>query len=557
MKRNIAGIADKEYDLVVIGGGIFGICAAWDGVLRGLRVALLERGDFCGGASANCFKMVHGGIRYIQHGDIARVRSSCAERSAFLRVAPHLVEPLPIVIPTYGHGMKGKELLSLGVFTYDLITADRNRGIKDSARRIPFSQFISSATMLERFPGLERENLTGGVTIYDGQMYSPPRLALAFLRSAVDAGVDALNYAEVDGFLKDKDRITGVSVKDHLGGNRFEIRAKCVINAAGPWAESLLASSLGLPLEPQGVYSRDACFVVKKQFVSDTALAVQGRTSDPDALISRDARHLFIVPWRNVNLIGVWHVVYDGKPDQFKVTEQEVLSFIGEVNWACPALELTVADVTQWNAGLVPFGDNKPGEKNLSYGKRSRLVDHKETHGLSGLITLIGIRYTMGRYDAARAVDMALAQMGIARNRPRTDRLPVYGGDFESFSDLQQEIGRQMGFLGDENVMTAVAHSYGAKYRELLPYMDTYPGIFEGTRVLKAEIAHAVCEEMAMKLADVVMRRTELGSAGHPGRAVLGQCADIMAKEAGWNDARRNEELQAVEDQLAYLAVGT
>jgi len=131
MKRNVAALDGKEYDLIVVGGGIFGICAAWDATLRGLSVALLERGDFAHATSANCFKIVHGGIRYLQHADLYRVRESSHERNVLLRIAPHLVHPLPIAIPTYGHGVQGKAFLQAGLRAYNLITFDRNRGITD------------------------------------------------------------------------------------------------------------------------------------------------------------------------------------------------------------------------------------------------------------------------------------------------------------------------------------------------------------------------------------------------------------------------------------------
>ena len=143
MKRDLASLADRAYDLVIVGGGIFGACAAWDAVLRGLSVALVERHDFASGASAQSFKMVHGGIRYLQHADIGRLRASCFERSALLRVAPHLVQPLPILIPTYGHARAGKEFLGAGMLLYDLLTLDRNRGITDAERRIRWSEFLS------------------------------------------------------------------------------------------------------------------------------------------------------------------------------------------------------------------------------------------------------------------------------------------------------------------------------------------------------------------------------------------------------------------------------
>src|SRR5580704_11420053 len=161
MKRDLAVLAAERFDLLIVGGGAFGAAAAWDAALRGLHVALIERSDFGGGASAECFKMVHGGIRYLQHADIRRLRSSCAERSAMLRIAPHLVTPLPILIPTYGHGRQGKAFLAAGMYVYDLLTVDRNAGIGDATRRIAGTKLLSRAQTLELFPELEQRSLTG------------------------------------------------------------------------------------------------------------------------------------------------------------------------------------------------------------------------------------------------------------------------------------------------------------------------------------------------------------------------------------------------------------
>ncbi len=156
MKRDLHELAGERYDLLVIGGGISGVCAAWDAALRGLSVALLEQADFAHAASGNCFKMIHGGIRYLQHADLVRARESAAERSALLRIAPHQSRPLPIFIPTYGHGMKGKEILFAGMKAYDLLTLDRNRGIGDPSRRIPSTfwlQIPACSCATARWPG--------------------------------------------------------------------------------------------------------------------------------------------------------------------------------------------------------------------------------------------------------------------------------------------------------------------------------------------------------------------------------------------------------------------
>ncbi len=395
---------------MVIGGGIFGAFAALDAAQRGLSVALIERGDFGGATSANSYKIVHGGIRYLQHGDLFRIRQSSNERRVLLRIAPHLVHPLPIVVPTYGRGMRGKSALRVGMALYDALTLDRNRGIPDPSRRVPWGRGMSRSEVLERFPGLDPTNLTGGAVFCDGQMYNPPRLVLAVVQSAVRAGAVAANYVEATGFQRRGERVTAVIARDVLTGDELEIRAAAVLNAAGPYAERLLGRA-GLPLAPSGEYSRDACFVVPRQLLDpEYALAVQGQTRDPDAVLSRGERHLFIAPWREYTLIGVWHVVYTGDPDRFTVTDEELERFIAEVKAGYPSLDLSVDDVSIWNAGLVPFGRNPRDATDLRYGHRSRLVDHAQTDGLDNLI----------RADRRAFYHGTLR--GRARRRPRVQK---------------------------------------------------------------------------------------------------------------------------------------
>lgn len=556
MDRDLHALTETRFDLLIVGGGAFGAAAAWDAVLRGLSVALIDKGDFCSGVSANSFKMVHGGIRYIQHGDVVRLRNSCAERSALLRIAPHLVQPLPIVIPTYGHGKKGKALLGTGMVLYDLLTADRNRGIRDPARRIPWSRFWNARELLDRFPDLPRDDLTGAAVFCDGQMYNPTRLVLAFLSSAVEEGAHIANYVKATGLLVEKSRILGVRAKDQLAGEEFEISARCVLNTAGPWAENLLETADGAGTLEKGTYSRDACFVIKRRFDSPCAIALQGRTRDPDAWLSRPARHLFLVPWRDYTLVGVWHLVYTKGPDRVSISADELATYIDEINGAYPGFDLSLKDITLCNAGLVPFGENTPGSTDLSYGKRSRLIDHAHK-GLEGLVTLIGIRYTMGRGDARRAVDFVCRKLGHPRKAPATERLALHGGSFDDFDSLVGDV--MLVLKGDEAVARALAHNYGSDFKAVLAAAREDPELLEpirGGTVLKAEIRHAVRSEMAFTLSDIVFRRTDLATGGDPGSAALQECGSIMARELGWGDARIKREIERVRLRFPRFAAG-
>lgn len=553
MKRDPVALCEREHDLVVVGGGIFGVALAWEAASRGLSVALLERDDFCGAASANSFKMVHGGIRYLQHGDVFRVRESCRERSALLRIAPHLVRPLPIVVPTYRSLMRGKAAMRAALSLYDLITLDRNRDIPDEVNRIPRGRIISRAECQGLFPELDSKDLTGAALFHDGQMYNPTRLALCFLRSAVEAGANAVNYTEVTGFLREASRVIGVRATDRLTGNDLEIRGRIVVNAAGAWAERLLKPAR---LNPRPTFSRDACFVVSRRLASDAALAIQGETHDPDALMSRGARHLFLVPWRNYTLVGVWHVVYDGNPDRMTVTEDDLESFLNEVNSALPSLGLVLDDVHLWNAGLVLFGENRPGSRDLSYGKRSMIVDHAQTDRLDGLITVIGVRYTTARSVAARAIDLALRKLACRPRRSKTDSTALFGGNFSSFESLLREATSAKEYPLTEKLAVPLLRNYGTRYAAVLRHCGEDPKLLapigEST-TLRVEVLHAVREEMAQTLGDVVFRRTDLGTGEHPGIGSLRICADLMAVELGWDSARLEREIDEVQSRYTKV----
>ncbi|MEO7136814.1 MAG: glycerol-3-phosphate dehydrogenase/oxidase [Gemmatimonadales bacterium] len=547
MQRDLSALAGLEFDVAVVGGGICGAAAAWDAAQRGLSVALLERGDFGEATSANSLKVVHGGIRYLQHLDLARVRESSRERSALLRIAPHLVRPMPVLVPTYGHGRQGPEALAAAFLLLNALTWDRNRGI-DGRGRIPRARLLSRAEALDRCPEVDRPALTGAGLFWDGQLCNPPRLVWEFVRTAARAGAAVVNYCEVREVARHGNRVIGVTALDRLSDSQVDVRARVVINAAGPFAERLYIRS-GIQRDHGIPWSRDLALVLARRPGREEALAVPTRYRDPDALLSRGPRHLFLVPWRDVTLVGVHSAIYRGDPDCLTVTPEEVELFLDEVNLAAPWLSLKASDVAMIYAGLLPIGAGDLVGTNVSFGKRAHVVDNALTDGIDGLVTAVANRFTTARRVAERAVDLAARKLGRSVPPSRTATTPLYGAPSDSPAELARDVARHAQGRLDREVAEQLAQNQGSAWPQVLRLMrdDASLGETVGhSRTLRAEVVHAVREEMAQALGDCVFRRTDIGTAGNPGQATLRECAQLMARELGWSTMRQERELEEV-----------
>ena len=543
MKRDPGALADRRFQIAVVGGGIFGAAVARDAARRGLSVALIEKADFMSAASGNSYRMVHGGIRYLQHGDLARVRASSRERRVLLATAPHLVAPLPIAIPTYGRGMQGRAVLRAGLAAYDLVTLDRDRGVSDPTRRLPASRMMSRAEVERAFPGVDREGLTGAGVFADAQLLHPQRLGIAVLRDAADHGAGIANYCEAVGLRVTGGRVSALEVRDDVSGETFPIEADVVVLAAGAWTERFLASAIGVTVAEPSTFSRDLCLVVDRP-AAELGIAVLGGTSDPDAFLSRSKRHLFVVPWRGRSIVGVWHIPYERSPDDIVVSEAELASFIEELNAGYPGFELRRDEVTHYNTGLVLFGKNRPGASDLRYGHRSRVTDHGREHGIEGLYSLIGVRYTTARAEAEALLDAVGAARGWRGPPCTTATAPVRGGAIESLETLTNGYRARWPRL-PADVVSDLCLAHGTDVPSVIGRGEDPRGPAD---VLERVVRHAVREEMALTLEDVVVRRTDLGLFGLPDpdivRRVAGWVADERALDPGGID-RQIDDLRA------------
>ncbi len=536
----VHALTQKEYDLLVIGGGIYGACMAWEASLRGLNVALVEAADFGAKTSSNSQKIIHGGLRYLQHLDIARIRESVRERKVLLRIAPHLVRPMSCLMPTYRGLTQPKWMMWVAGVLYDLFSWDRNWGTKDPERRIPATRIVNRRECLALAPDIEDTGVTGGIIWQDGQMKNSERLTLAFIQSAMSRGARVLNYAKVVGINAQQGRVSGVEVEDVLSGRVFNIRAKTICNAAGPWLETLLGSAVSGYKEK--IRFSKAVNLVTRSVNDVVALGLPSRTPQ-----STGRRLFFITPWRGLSIIGTEFSVHDESPDQCRVTQEEIEQFLVELNAAYPQAQLKYEDVLYVQSGLLPVTDPQLKREFGQVDRHYHIWEHA-AEGYAGLISVVGVKYTTARDVAEKVLNQI-----TGRKSKRSRRIPVYGGEIEDLDRfMQQAVAQEPAF--PEAIIRRLVAEYGTSYSEVLARVDQEDALLSGTTdVLKAEVLYAVNCEMAHKLSDVIFRRLGIGTLGQPADETLVECAEIMAAALNWDDEKREQEIQEVTELFEQL----
>jgi glycerol-3-phosphate dehydrogenase len=530
MIRDLDRLTESTFDVLVVGGGIYGLTIAYDAAQRGLTVALVERNDFGSGASFNHLRTIHGGLRYLQHMDIARARESVRERRTLARIAPHAVAPLPFALPLYRSIVRGKTALRAGFLLDRVIAAGRNRGVAAS-HRLRGGRVVGRSTAIQRFPGLKRRGLTGAAVFHDYLMPEPDRLVFSYALAASEHDAVLANHVEAVAPLTDGRRVVGVRARDGLSPRELEIAARVTVNATGSGIDRLLrplGTSSGIPM-------LKAMNLVTRRDAGDEALGGRGLSG----------RNLFLVPWRYRALFGTWESDHAVEPDDTGVNERDVASFIAELNQAFPALDLTLADVTLVHRGVVPA---------IAHGDRVSLQGHDQwrdhaSEGIDGLVTVSGAKFTTARAVAERATTKILAKLQRPPVPSKTASTPLPGGSIRDVGLAIAEARRDH----DEGLPTdTIPHliaAYGSRYRNVLELADRpdwRTRVAADSPVIGAELVLAARSEMALTLADAVIRRTPLGALGEPGEIALERASAIVGAELGWSDDHRREEIAAV-----------
>ncbi len=524
MRRDPGALEARRFDLAVVGGGIHGAAVARDAALRGLAVCLVERDDFGSATSGNSLGILHGGLRDLKALDLPRLRLMAAERRAWLRTAPHLVRPLPVLVPLRRGVGPSRAAFAVALPLYDLLTAGRNAGARADLR-ISRGRLLGRAETLARVPWLDPSGLEGAALFHDARMVDPDRLTLAVVRGAAEAGAVVANRVEAVDLVVEDGCVAGLGTRDRLSGTTLRVRARAVVNAAGPWAGALAAG--GRVTGPLAL----AMNVVVRRPLLPGGLAV--------GLPGDGGRLHFLAPWSDGAVaVGTGYWRHGGADGPVRPDADLVARFLDEIGPALGGVPLGEAEVTRVLAGLLPCD---PG--GAEPVRHPRLVDHARRGGPAGLLSVVGVKYTTARAVAERAVDLALLHVG-RRARPAgtaTTLLPG-GGPVPALDGAPPALAARL------------ASRYGAAWPEVAALAAEAPDLAlplaAGTPVLSAEVAYAVRHEMALTLADVAIRRTGLAAAGWPGEAAAAAAARVAARELGWDATRTSREVAALRDAL-------
>ena len=539
--RRLEALAGEPFDLLVIGGGITGCGVARDAALRGLRVALVEKNDFGSGTSSRSSRLVHGGLRYLEHGYLHLVFEASAERRRLLRLAPHLVKPLEFVWPVYTGARVPRWKLGAGLMLYDALSLFRNVGAHRQ---------MSARQIAAREPALRREGLVGGARYFDAAT-DDARLTLVNALGASEAGAVVVNHAEVCELIVRDGIARGARVTDTLGGRDLIVEARVVVNAAGPWSDDVRRLEGDATAHPGTRGSKGVHIAVPRDRI--------GNRGALTLLSPRDGRVMFVLPSNGQTIIGTTDTYTASSPDDVRASLSDVAYLLDSANAFFPAAHLTGEDVVSTWAGIRPLLPSSDGDgAEADPGSASR--EHAIALSPRGVVTITGGKLTTYRVMAAEVVDAAVAQLpsdrrpaGIAGRTPTRDTaLP--GGDLAYIDSAVDAARGTLGDDGDDALAAHLVHAFGSRWPRVADEIRRDGGaerVVEELPYTLGEMRYAVREEMACTLGDLLVRRTHVAfQTRDHGRAAAPR---VVAAVEGVKDFHSREALADYELEVQRM----
>ncbi|HEU4569097.1 MAG TPA: glycerol-3-phosphate dehydrogenase [Gemmatimonadales bacterium] len=538
-RASVDALAARPWEVLVIGGGIVGAGIARDAAMRGLSVALVERGDLAAGTSAISSRLIHGGLRYLEHGEVRLVFEALHERGVLLRIAPHLVHPLAFTFPVYRGDRVPRWKLLAGLWLYDLLAGTRNVGRHRG---------LGKRALLRAEPMLRERGLTGGARYWDCQA-DDARLTLATARSAARHGAAVASYTEVTALLHADGRVAGAELRDRLTGATGALRARVVVNATGPWTDALRR------LEDPGARPLLRLTKGTHVVVPRARLGNRGAITLTSAV---DGRVMFVLPWGEHAYIGTTDTDHDGPPEAARVDEADVTYLLRSANAAFPSAHLTPEDVTAAWTGVRPLVADPHAATTAQVSR-----EHVLLTGPGRMLTIAGGKLTTYRRMAAQVVDEVTRELHRLDGRPRaarapTDREPLPGGEARDLTPIAaaaEELG-----LSAATAAHLVAR-YGAEVPALLNLVaadrELATPLHPAHPAIAAQVVYAVRREWAQTVADVLVRRLRLREeTDDRGVAAAPAVARRMGELLGWDAAQvaRAAEDYAREEAAVFTA---
>jgi glycerol-3-phosphate dehydrogenase len=526
--NRLMGLDGAVFDAVVIGGGMAGAGVARDLALRGASVALFEKGDFASGTSSKSSKLIHGGLRYLELRDFALVRESLREKRTLERLAPHLVQPLPFLVPVYRGSRRGLITVRLGMWLYDLLTP----GTSTERYRV-----IRPVDALALEPSIRAADLRGAGYYFDDLLLFPERLCLENVLSAVRHGARAHNYCQVEEAVRGPRGLEGVRVRDLLSDQVHTVKASVIVNATGPWVDRFR--------ELAGIADAGARILRTTKGIH---CLLPRMTERAIYLSTTDDRMIFVIPWREFSLVGTTDTDFDGDPDRLWASRDEVAYLLEAVRQALPDPRVAAENVAYTYAGVRPLS----WEAGASASRVSR--EHKVVpEGAEGrFLSITGTKLTCFRSLAEEVGDSVMRALGRAVPS-RTARLALDGLDEEVGmveARAWLDVSAEMAATGlSRETLERLVETYGRGYTRVLELARKLPDgmdrLCPSNPEIVAQLHHAVREEMAVSVQDVLLRRTGIGQSRCQGLDCAESIGARMRELLGWSSRRLTAELTA------------
>ena len=519
MKRDFDDLDKQTFDLIIIGGGIIGAGIARDASLRGLRTLLLEKEDFAYGTTSRSSRLIHGGLRYLRHLDLRLVRQDMRERQVLINIAPHLVHPLPFLLPLNSPLARG--VMAFGMRLYDLLSSDKT---------LPSHQYLSRRETLDLEPGLESVGRAGSYLFYDCQAPFVERLCLENALSAAEHGASVVNHARVTGLVRDGSTVRGVQVEDVLSGETHQVMGRIVVNAAGHWMDGI-CDMLHKRLKPQVRRTKGIHLLTPQVCRSAVVL-----------FASTDGRLFFVTPWQDYSLIGTTDTDYSGDLDSVYAETDDVNYLLTEVRRTFP--DMHMEGIFYATAGLRSLAGSV-GKRASNISRQHRLFDHERSDGIGGFVSVLGGKITGYRAIAQETMDLACQKLGV-KAPCVTAEAPLPGAPAVPGDKVAQAA------QGSGLPVETVAHLtalYGSRFSQILDLvrqdMRGSQSICPHCRDILAQVWHAVKEESTFTVSDFLLRRSAIGLGPCQGLDAMDTVAREMGHLLGWSTTEQRQQCEA------------